>query len=38
MSELTTEGIIFIIMGWGGVSALMISALTKVLKNGDEMD
>jgi|GEM_PF-3032406 len=38
MSELTTEGIIFIIVGWGGVSALMISALTKVLKSGDNME
>lgn len=34
--ELTTEGVIFMALGWGFVIYLLVFTISKVLKSGDK--
>jgi hypothetical protein len=37
-SNLTTSGIIFMIIGWGGVGALLVLTMSKVLRGENKLD
>jgi len=37
-STLTTSGIIFMIIGWGGVTTLLVWTMTKVLRGENKLD